>query len=153
MDGLFKDLKDAPENAPVIPAGDYNAVVQGFQFDTVDTKDGERDVLRLVLTPQGNAGVMLSDKSAPVDGQTIEYTIFLPNEADKQTPAMFGRGSMYDISVRKMKKLFKACGVDPAQYSSLEEALEACKNASVVITIQNNQTEDGTLYDRCTRIV
>ena len=149
---VFGDLKNAPDTTPVIPAGDYNGVVAGWQIDTVETQDGERDILRIIITLQGNPGVMLSDNSAPVDGQNVEYAIFLPTEEDKHQPAKFGRGSLYDISIRKIKRFFKVCGTDPNDFNTFEEALDACKGAQVVVSITNGQTDDGTLFDRVSRI-
>ncbi len=152
LNDIFDDVKQAAEEVPVIPAGDYNGLVQGWQIDTVETQDGEREVLRLVITLQENPGVYLSDNSAPVDGQNVEYSIFLPNDADKNVPAKFGRGSLYDVSIRKLKRLFKVCGVNPEDYNSFEEALDACRNSKVVVSISNYTSDDGTLYDRVAKI-
>lgn len=153
FDALFEDVKGAPEAAPVIPQGDYNAVIGGWELAEVETQEGPRDVLRIYLTLQGNPGIMLSDGSLPVDGQTIEYTIFLPDERDKQVPSRYGRGSMYDVGVRRLKSFFKACGVDLGQHPNLESALDACKGAQVRVRITNVQAEDGTIYDRVQRIL
>ena len=150
---LFEDVRKAPEVQPVIPQGDYNAVLMGYELAEVEVNGEPRPVLRLVFSLQGNPGVMLSDGSMPVDGQTVEYTMFLPDERDKEVPAKFSRGSMYDVAVRRLKAFFKSCGVDPAMYATFEEALEACKGAQVVIRVVNVQTEDGTVFDRVQRIV
>jgi len=148
FDQLFNDIKDAPATVPVVPAGDYLAVVQGTTLEDVELKSGEmRKVLRIFLTLQGNQGIMLSDGSAPVDGTVLDYSIFLPDEADKAVPSKFGKGTMYDVSVRKLKKTFLATGVDPAQYPSLEEALDAMVGAQVIVRVQNKTTEDGTPYE------
>ncbi len=152
LDNIFDDVKQAEEQAPVIPPGDYNGIVQGWQIDTVETQEGEREVLRLVITLQENPGVYLSGTSSLVDGQNVEYSIFLPNEADKNVPARFGRGSLYDISIRKLKRLFKVCGVNPEDHNSFEEALDACRDSRVIVSISNYTAEDGTVYDKVSKI-
>lgn len=154
LNNLFNDLKQTSDQPPVIPAGDYNAVVVGWEIEQVQTQDGEpREVLRIALVFQGNSGVMLTDNQTPLDGQSAEYSIFLPDERDKTIPAKFGRGTMYDVSLRKLKRFFKACGVDPAQYPSFEDALNACKDAQVMVRVANGTTEDGLLYDRVVAIL
>ena len=153
FDGLLNDLKDVNEVSPVIPAGDYNGMILNWEADSFQTKDGvESEVIRVMINLQNNPGCMLSDKSAPADGQNVEYTIFLPKEEDKQLPAKFGRGSMYDVSVKKIKRFFKQCGVNLDEKNTLDEAFDDCVNAQVVVTITNYQSEDGTVYDRVSKI-
>jgi len=152
MEQLFEDLKTAEEQSPVIPPGTYQGQVTAWSIDEVETSDGPRSVIRLQIVLQGNVGAMLSDNVTPVDGQSVEYSVFLPDERDKHIPSKYGRGTMYDVSLRKLKRLFKACGVDVGQFGSLEEALEACKGAQVSVVIDNRTTEEGILYDRVVRI-
>jgi len=150
---IWEDLKDIEEQVPVVPAGDYNAVIVGTELDQVQTQNGDlRDVIRVQLVFQGNPNAFLTDNQTPVDGQSAEYTIFLPNEQDKTLPAKFGRGTMYDVSLRRLKRFFKAVGVNPENYSSLEEALEQVKDAQVVVSVSNTTSEDGTIYDRVSSI-
>lgn len=154
MNSLFQDLKQVSDQPPVIPAGDYNAVVVGWEIDQVQTQDGQtREVLRIALVFQNNPSVVLTDNTTPLDGQSAEYSIFLPDERDKSIPAKYGRGTMYDVSLRKLKRFFKACGVDPAQYPSIEQALDACRDSQVMVRVANGTTEDGLLYDRITAIL
>ena len=150
---IWEDLKEIEEQVPVVPAGDYNAVVVGAELDQVQTQNGDlRDVIRVQLVFQGNPNTFLTDNQTPVDGQSAEYTIFLPSEQDKTIPAKFGRGTMYDVSLRRLKRFFKAVGVNPENYNSLEEALEQVKDAQVIVSVSNTTSEDGTIYDRVSAI-
>lgn len=153
MSNIWEDLKEIQDQVPVVPAGDYNAVVVGASLDQIQTQNGElRDVIRVQLVFQGNPSAFLTDGTTPVDGQSAEYTIFLPSEQDKSIPAKFGRGTLYDVALRRLKRFFKATGINPEDYSSLEEALEAVKDAQVVVSVSNTTGEDGTIYDRVSAI-
>jgi len=145
---LFSDLKAVEAQPPIVPQGDYNAVISSWTIETVETREGDqREVLRISLTYQNNPGVFLSDGVTPLDGQTAQYSIFLPNEADKHRPSEFGRGTMYDVSLRKLKRFFEACGVDPSTCSSFEEALEQCRGSTVIVSVGTRTGQDGILYD------
>jgi len=86
---LFSDLKAVEAQPPIVPQGDYNAVISSWTIETVETREGDqREVLRISLTYQNNPGVFLSDGVTPLDGQTAQYSIFLPNEADKHRPSL-----------------------------------------------------------------
>jgi len=153
MSDFWKDLVEIEEQVPVIPAGDYNAIIVSAELDQIQTQNGElRDVIRVQLVFQGNPSAYLTDGRTPIDGQSAEYTIFLPTEQDKTIPAKYGRGTMYDVSLRKLKRFFKAVGVNPENYNSLEEALQQVKDAQVVVTVSNFTAEDGTVYDRVSAI-
>lgn len=145
---LFRDLQTVEAQPPVVPQGDYNAVISAWTIETVETKEGDqREVLRIALTYQNNPGVFLTDGVTPLDGQTAQYSIFLPNEADKHRPAEFGRGTLYDVSLRKLRRFFEACGVNPEQASSFEEALDQCKGATVIVQVGTRVGQDGITYD------
>jgi len=151
---LFNDVKNIEEQVPVVPAGIYEAIIQDVYVDTVETKNGDRNILRIILVLQGNAGALMTDNSSPVDGTTMEYGIFLPDESDKAMPSKFGRGeTMYEVSVRKLKKFFKKAGIDPTQFPSFEDAINALKGAQVKVEIENKMTDDGIYFDNIKRIV
>ncbi len=146
---LFQDVKGVEAQPPIIPQDDYNAVVSSVTIDTVETQDGEtREVIRAHLTFQNNPGRMLTDGVTPVDGQTAEYTIFIPNEADKSRPAKYGRGSMYDVSLRRIRYFLEACGVNPEQCADLSEALNACAGATVIVRVGTRTSQEGIIYDQ-----
>jgi len=145
LDNIWKEVQESVDTYPIIPEGEYNAVIQGYEFDEVG--ENASPIARVMLVFQNNPAAMLSDNSAPIDGQTAEYTIWFPREEDKQTPARYGRGTMFDVAVRRLKAFFQACGVDPKQYNSMEEAFEACKNARVVVSVGNRSLDDGSLTD------
>ena len=153
FDSIFEDLKNVPDQLPVIPAGSYTGVVSGHLIDVVDTKDGlQKNVLRVQITLQGNESVVMTDGETLVDGAVVEYTIWLPDEADKNVPSKFGKGTMYDASLRKLKNFFKVCGVELDQYSSLSEALQSVNGTQVIVEITNETTDDGLMYERVKRV-
>ena len=151
---LYKDLQEAPDKTPIIPQGSYQGQVSGYKVDEVQMKSGEKkDIIRISITLQGNQGFMLTDNKTPVDGQTVEYGIFLPAEDDKLKPSRFGRGTMWDISVHKLKRFFRTCGVDLEAAGSLEEALGSAVGATLTVEIADKMTEDGSLYDYVRKLV
>jgi len=150
---LFRDLKAVEDQPPVIPEGDYTAVVTGAYLDSIETEDGTREVIRVNLTFQGNPNTFLTDGNTPVDGQVGQLTIFLPSPEDHNRPAQFSRGTMYDVSLRRLKRFFKACGVNLEDESSLEEALQKCQDATVIVHVVNRLGQDGMQYDQIQYIV
>lgn len=145
---LFQDIKSVEAQPPIVPQGDYNAVVSAWTLETIETRDGDtREVIRITLTYQNNPGMFLSDGITPVDGQTAQYTIFLPTEADKTKPSEYGRGTMYDVSVRRLRRFFESCGVNLEACADLESALEQCKGATVVAQVGTRAGSDGIIYD------
>jgi len=145
---LFNDLRSIEDQPAVIPTGDYSAVITSAVLDTIETEDGTREVIRVNLTFQGNHGLTLTDGITPIDGQVAQYTIFLPTPEDQNRPAQFSRGSMYDVSLRRLKRFFKACGVNLQNESSLETALQKCQGATVIAHVVTQLGSDGLQYDR-----
>jgi hypothetical protein len=152
METLFEDIKKVEAQIPVIPTGDYQVVVSSWEADEIDTQDGKREIIRINLVFQNNPGARLTDNQTPVDGQTAEYTLFLPRPEDAQVPAKFGRGTMYDLSLRKIRRFFEVCGVDMNGVGSMEEALNKCVGKTLVASVDNRTTEDGSLFDRVTKL-
>ena len=145
MTDFWNDIKEAEVSYPVIPEGEYNGIITGYEMDEVGEQN--KAICRLTIVLQNNPGRFLSDNSAPVDGQSVEYTIWFPTEEDKQTPARYGRGTMYDITVRRIRKFFDSVGINPSDYASMDEAFEASKNAKVVVSIGNRSLDDGSITD------
>lgn len=150
IENIWNDVREAEDSYPIIPEGEYNGVVAGWEFDEVG--ENASPIVRVSIILQNNPGRMLSDNSAPVDGQSIEYTIWLPRDEDRVTPAKYGRGTMYDIAVRRLRKFFSACNVNPGEYNTMDEAFEACKNQNVIVSIGNRSLDDGSLTDFVRRV-
>ena len=76
---LAEDFNNVSEKAPILPAATYNALFTDWYEDGMD---GDYPRLVLVFTLQDNPTFQFPD-GTPVDGSTINYSLFLPQEEDK----------------------------------------------------------------------
>jgi len=145
---LAQDFNDVSEKAPILPAATYNALFTDWYEDGMD---GDYPRLTLVFTLQDNPTFQFPD-GTPVDGSTINYSLFLPQEEDKTKKARFGRGTEWEVRIRRIKQTIKRLGGDPNGDPAAE--LDSLKgNAYVSIdVIHKVDSETGDVYERISRI-
>jgi hypothetical protein len=147
LQDLSADFQEVTEKAPLLPAARYNALLTDWFEEGMDS---EYPRLTLVFILQDNSAFQFPD-GTPVDGSTINYSLFLPQPEDKTKKARFGRGTEWEARIRRIKQTIRRLGGDPGGDPAAE--LEALKGNSVVsIDIAHKATDDGDVFERITGI-
>jgi len=135
-----------------IPEGWYVGTITNALFETIQSKEGtEYKVIRLTVLLEGNLDKMLSDGITPVDGQLVEYTIFLPNPDDANKPAPKGSKfpNRYYHDLYKFKRLVASFGLTKEDLIDKEydEIAQLFLNKPASVKIRNKVSDDGTVRE------
>ena len=147
LDQFKEQFAELPDQLPLVPEGNFNAVFSGYQ------EDHDNCILRLRFTLQNNPGICFPGTQAPVDGSQVEMTLWLPKPEDWSQPANFG--ARYDSEghrrLAQVKRALKNLGIEDFS-QDLATAIQAALNTPVIVTVKHRQVDDAT-YEQVSKIM
>jgi hypothetical protein len=93
------NLDEEYQETPLYPNGEYNGTITNVSMNTKETS------MDFTVHLNNNGG-FLSDGTTMIDGTTLTYYVFIPQEEDKNRMTSSGRQTSYQWKVNSMKKFF-----------------------------------------------
>ena len=147
LQDLAGDFTEVSERAPLLPPARYSALLTDW-FE--EGMDGEYPRLVLVFTLQDNPAFQFPD-GTPVDGSTVNYSLFLPQPEDKAKKARFGRGTEWEARIRRIKTAIRNLGGDP-NADPVSELDRLKGQAYVALDVEHKTNDEGDVFERITKI-
>jgi len=121
---LLKTNADDVKEQPVLPIGQYLAIIGQFEFKEMNTKDGPKPV---VAVPVQLRSRLAGEGQLPTKLPVMTQNFFLTNQD----------GNQDEHTLNPIKVFCQSCGID-TEGKSIGQALSETVNAQVAVDIIHN---------------
>ena len=111
------DLDDEYKEDPLLPIGTYLGVISGAELKA-------KSAQFTVHIENNGPDKVCSDGETPVDGATLRYNLWLPQQGDESESTPSGRSTKRQYKINAMKKFFSSMQMPINTLGDLKEAIE-----------------------------